>query len=196
MTKQAAVATRDHGAGVAEQRLDRMAGRRCLPLIPMQMAGAKEDLCDVLLARAVAIAVESAQHALHPRPLLGGYARVGWNGPTMDSGQQAIDGFEPVETVAVERDDGCNRVGADGQGLQVSAVAERHHRVGALLIELPGSAFDDVGQIAGLNEDRRRRGQDDDAGIILSQPVDGCGLGFERRICREIATSSAAGFSP
>jgi hypothetical protein len=68
--------------------------------------------------------------------------------------------------------------------------------MGALFIDLPARPFEPIALIAGMNEDRRRGGQNDDAGVILRQPEDGFGLGFDLWICREIATSSAGGFPP
>lgn len=173
-----------------------MTGAGSLPFIAIQMAGTEKGLRDVLLGGAIANAIESAQHASHAHPLLLSYAGVRRHGAAVNGGEQAINSVEPAEPLAVERHYGGNGLSADGENLHLRAIAERNHGMGALSIDLLARAFEPIGLIAGMNEDGRRGGQDDDVGVILRQPVDGFDLGFDLWICREIATSSADGFPP
>jgi hypothetical protein len=127
---------------------------------------------------------------------LWGDAGIWWNGAAVDGGEQAINSVESAEALQVELHQGRNGACADGQNLQFVAVSERNHSMGALFIDCLVCPFKPIGLVAGLNENRRRGGQDDDAGVILRQPEDRVGLGFERWIGREIATSNADGFLP
>lgn len=83
VTQQLSVSAGDHGAGVAQQRLQAMAGERGLPRIPVEMADPEEDLRDLLLSRSGAMSVDRLQHLAQPRALLPRQARVGRDGSVM-----------------------------------------------------------------------------------------------------------------
>ena len=73
----------------------------------------EEHLCDLLLRRAGAVTVEGLQHAAQPCPPLAGQASVRWNGAAMQRRKEAMNRFEPVEAVEVERHDRreCRQIG-------------------------------------------------------------------------------------
>lgn len=79
MTKKCAVATRDHCAGVPQQRFDGMARGRFLPVVTIERAGSEDDLRDLLLGGAIAMPVEGLQHSAQARALLCRQSRVWWN---------------------------------------------------------------------------------------------------------------------
>ena len=85
MTQQFSVSAGDHRVGVAQQGFHAMARRRGLPFVPIEMADIEEDLCDLLLGRAVAIPVKGLQHPAQPRALLPRQARVWRDGATVQS---------------------------------------------------------------------------------------------------------------
>ena len=58
MTKQRAIASRDHGAGISEQGFDGVACGGCLPVVAPERVDTKYDLRNLLLGCAMAIAVE------------------------------------------------------------------------------------------------------------------------------------------
>lgn len=62
MTKQFAIAARDHGAGIADQRLNCVAGGSRLPFVAVERVGAENDLRDLLARGPGAMAVEGLQH--------------------------------------------------------------------------------------------------------------------------------------
>lgn len=113
MTKQHAIATRDHGAGIPEQRFDRVAGGGRLPVVTIECAGTKHDLRDLLLGGAIAIAVEALQHPTQSRALLKRQSRVRWNGPRVERREKAADRFKPVESLDAEWHERAER-GASG----------------------------------------------------------------------------------
>lgn len=85
MAQQFSISASDHGAGVAQQRLHAMARGRRLPFVPVEMTDVEEDLCDLLLGRPVAIPVNRLQHLPQACALLPRQARVGRDGPAMQS---------------------------------------------------------------------------------------------------------------
>ena len=54
----------------------------------------------------------------------------------MDRGEEAVQRFEPAESIEPERDDGGGRSGAGRQHLQSLAVAQIKHRMNAFLVDL------------------------------------------------------------
>ena len=87
MPKQFAIATCDHGVGIADQCLYCMANGRCLPFAAVERADSENDLCDLASGRAGAMTVEGLQHPAQPRPLLAGQPCVGWNCAAMQGGE-------------------------------------------------------------------------------------------------------------
>lgn len=103
MTKKHAIAARDHRAGIPEQRFDCVACGGLLPVVAIERANAKYDLRDLLLRRAIAIAIDALQHPSQPCALLFGQPCFGRNGPLVERGEQALDGLKPVEPLDAER---------------------------------------------------------------------------------------------
>ena len=58
MAKQPSIAACDHDTGIAQQGFDRMARRRGLPFVAVEIASSEKSLRDVPLRRAIANAVE------------------------------------------------------------------------------------------------------------------------------------------
>ncbi len=133
MTKQLAVAARDHGAGIADQRLHGMARGRRLPFTAVERAKVENDLRDLLAGGAGAIAVEGLQHPSQSRPLLAGQARVRRNRAAMQGGEKTMDRFEPVQPVHVERHDRGGRRNAVVDELKMLAVAEIERHIGGAI---------------------------------------------------------------
>lgn len=168
-----------------------------LPIVAIEPADAKYDLRDLILRRAVAIAVEALQHSPHSRALLRRQPRVGRNSPAVKRGKQTIDRLKPVEPLNAERNErGDGRVGgqlARSHQLNDLATAEimAEKSFGAIANEDRAverwSLVSACGQNCGLLRER------DGACIVLQEPEDvGCRRGIQR-IDREIATSIAAG---
>lgn len=109
MTKQCPIASRDHGAGVPEQRFDRVTRGGCLPVVALERFQAEYDLRDFLLGRAVAMSVERLQHSSQSRALLFRQPRIGGNGSAVEGREQAIDGLKPVEPLDTEGNESGNR---------------------------------------------------------------------------------------
>ncbi len=130
MTKQLAVAARDHGAGIADQRLHGMTRRRRLPFAAVERAKVKNDLRDLLAGGAGAMAIEGLQHSPQSSPLLAGQARVGWNRATMQGGEKAMDRFEPIQPVHAERNDRGDGRDAIMDQLKMLTVAEVDQDIG------------------------------------------------------------------
>lgn len=136
MPKQAKIAARNQRVGIAQERLDGVAGGSILPTGAIQAFGLKQDLRNILLGRAIAKPIDGAQHAFRAGALLRRYPRVGRDGAAMNCGKQAVQRFEPAESIAVERNDGgCGR-GDRRQHLQPFTVAEIEQRVNALQVGL------------------------------------------------------------
>lgn len=106
MTKQFAIAARDHGAGAREEAGDRVTGGSGLPLVTVEFANAQDHLGNLLLGGSGAIAIDGLQHAPRAGELLAREARIGRNGAAVKGGKQPSDGFHAIEPVHAERDDG------------------------------------------------------------------------------------------
>lgn len=115
MPKQAKIATRNQRVGIAQERLDGVAGGSILPTCAIHAVGPEQDLRDLLLGRTIAKTIDGAQHSLRAGALLRRYPGVGRDSSAMNCGKQAVQRFEPAETVAVERNDGG---GGRGSGIQ------------------------------------------------------------------------------
>lgn len=111
MAKEFAVAARDHGAGVAQERLDAMPIRTSLPLVAGKAADIEENLSDFLLRRASSLSVEGPEHSAISVALLTRQARVGRNGTAVQGRKETLNGFDPVEALDAERDGGDPRRG-------------------------------------------------------------------------------------
>ena len=130
MTKQLAIAARDHDAGIADQRLHGMARGRRLPFAAVERAEPENDLRDFLAGGAGAIAVEGLQHPSQPRPLLAGQACVRRDRAAMQGGEKTMDRFEPIQPVHAERNDrggGCDAIMDE---LKMLTVAEVDQHIG------------------------------------------------------------------
>lgn len=110
MTKQFAIAARDHGETVLDQVHGRVALWRCLPDVASHGLEPEDHLRDLLLARAAAMSVDGLQHAPCAGELLTSKTRVGWNGAAMKGGQEPSDGFDAIEAFDAERDHGHERL--------------------------------------------------------------------------------------
>ena len=106
MSQQSAIAAGDHGARIPQQGFDGVAGGGVLPRLAIELGDVEDDLRDLPLRRAIAVAVEALQHPAQSQALLRGQPCVGRDGPAVKGGQQAIKGFEPVESLAVQGNDG------------------------------------------------------------------------------------------
>lgn len=127
MTKELAVAARDHGPGIAQERFDAMPICGSLPLVAVKTADIEENLSDFLLGRASSGAVESPKHSAMAVALLTCQACVGRNGTAMQGREETLDGFDSVEALDSERDDGDPGRGMRGgviDDLDMLAVSE------------------------------------------------------------------------
>lgn len=127
MTKEFAVAARDHGPGIAQERFDAMPIRGSLPFVAGQAADIEENLSDFLLGRTSSGAVEGPEHSAMAVALLTCQARVGRNGTAMQGREETLNGFDPVEALDSERDDGDPGRGMRGRvidDLDMLAVSE------------------------------------------------------------------------
>ena len=84
MTQQFSISARDHEAGIPEQGFDDVAGGRRLPIVAIERGRPQDHLRDLLLGRAVAMAVDRLQHPPLPHALLAGQARIWRNGAAME----------------------------------------------------------------------------------------------------------------
>jgi hypothetical protein len=112
MSKQFAISARDHRAGISQQSHDRMAGRGRLPFIAGEAAQVKDNLGDFLLGGAIARSVEGPQHPAQPNALLSRQTGVRRDGAAVKGGEEAVDGFQPIETIDAERNYGGERFSA------------------------------------------------------------------------------------
>ncbi len=173
-----------------------MAGRGRLPFIAGEAAQIKDDLGDFLLGGAIARSVESPQHPAQPRALLSRQTGVRRNGAAVKGGEKAVDGFQPIETIDAERNDGGERFSAwnpvwqrDLSALTLAKIMKRARR----LAIGPFGADDARREFAGRIENLRRGRQDNDARILGRRPEDRRLGQVKERIDREIATPSAGG---
>ncbi len=200
MTQEFAIAARDHGAGIAQQGHDGMAGRRHLPVVARDSADAEDHLRDFQLGGAVTRTVEGLQHAACARPLLTGQASIRRNGAAMQGGEKAGDRLQAVEAGYAERHHGNEGTGTRGcvdtEDLRLLGGVEVKQSVSVLPI---GNRADirKSRRIVGFRYQHVRSGsEDNDAGVLLWQPEDGgCWRRFEW-VHREIVTPSAAGSCP
>ena len=168
--EQAQVSAQNQRASLAQERLDGVAGRRVLPTGAIEAVGLEQDLRDILLGRAVAKTIDGAQHALCAGALLRRYPCVGRNGAAMDRGEEAVQRFEPAESIEPERDDGGGGRGDRRQHLQPFAIAEIEQRVNAFQVGRCYGRGRKLSAVSVPDEAGWRRREDDDAGVVLRQP--------------------------
>ena len=103
MTKEFAVAARDHGPGIAQERFDAVPIRGNLPFVAGKTTDLEENLSDLLLGRASSGSVEGPEHSAMAVALLTCQARVGRNGTAMQGREETLNGFDPVEALNSKR---------------------------------------------------------------------------------------------
>ena len=167
--QHAEVTASNHFACIAQQCLDGMADRGCLPFVTGERTHAKEHERDVLLGCAIANGIEGAQHASRPYALLFGHAPVSWNAPAMDGGKQAINGLKSGEAIAIERNDSRQWRAIGREQLYVIARGQMQDGVRALLVALNGAEVNEM-RLRRWGKDFGRWCKDDDAGIVFRQP--------------------------
>lgn len=195
MTKQRAIPTDDHCAGISKQGFGGVAGGRCLPLVATKRADPKYDLRNLLLGRAGAMTVEGLQHPAQPRTLLPCQSGVGRYGAAMEGCEQAGDRFQPVEAFQAERDEGAETFGGCRGGMNqryALAVSEIENQVG---LAADGDADGGVDRRLGVSAcgwNIGRCAKNDGACVFLGKP-DHPRIGWcLHRVYREIATPTAA----
>ena len=110
MSEQGAIAAGDHGARIPQQGFDGVTGGSVLPFLAIESGDVEHDLRDLPLRRAIAVAIKALQHPAQPQALLPRQPCIRWNRPAVKGGQQAVKGFEPVEPVPIEGNDGGKRL--------------------------------------------------------------------------------------
>lgn len=200
MTKQFAIIAFNEGAGIPEERHHGMSVRRRLPFIATEVAGAKDDPCDLLLGRAVAMRIKRAKHLALARKLLPGEARVGRNGAAVKHCEESEQCFYPIKTFQTQRYDGGKR--------RISARFGREKELNALRgIAAPQQAVATVvcsenalerglRPISGCRHFVRGLCELDDTGVETRVPENVCCRNIEERVDGEIATPIAGGFDP
>lgn len=196
MMQQLAIAAGDHVAGPAQQAHDGMAGRGGLPFVAGEPTSIEDDLGDLLLGRASAVAIGGLQHAAGPGQLLRRQARVRRHVAAMQRCEEPGDGFEAIEAVHAERHDGRKRPTRRCVGRKDEVEALAVGQVAQMVKPIIGTdkirAVQQREHVAGGTEGRRREDEDDAAGIFLWQPEDGRVGCLMRRIDREIAVPTFA----
>lgn len=197
MTQEFSVSASDHGPGIAQECLYGMAGRGRLPFIAIERSDLEHNLRDFLLRGASPVSVEGPQHPSQACPLLAGQACIWWDGAVVQCREEAPNGFDPVEAIEVERNDGDReRIAVDGavENLEILPVAEIETKIRICTLQpklgVPGCDRCDAQVFA---QARRGIGQNDDAGIMLRQPEDRSLRRRGQRIDGEIAIPTAAG---
>jgi hypothetical protein len=177
-----------------------MSVRRGLPFVATEVAGAKDDPCDLLLGRTVAMSIERAKHFPLTRKLLPGEARIGRNDTAVKHCKQSEQCFYPIKTVPTQRDDGSKR--------RISARFGREKQLNALRgIAAPQQAVATVvcsenalelglRLVVGCRHFVRGLSEQDDTGVETRVPENVCCRNIEERVDGEIATPIAGGFDP
>ena len=195
MTQQLSIAARDHGTRIAQQRLDGVAGCRCLPFVPCKRAGLQDNPRDFLLGGACPLTIEGPQHASQPCTLLSCQPRIGRDRTPMERREEPLNGLDPVETIESERDDRNRDHAAAGrtvENLNGLAVAELKAklRIGTVCRRVGSPARRNAAKP--ITELRRRVHEQYDAGVFLRKPEDRSIWRVCQGIDREIATPIAA----
>lgn len=195
MTKQFAIAARDHGAGIPEEARDGVAGGSGLPFVTGEFADAEDDLGDLLLGRSGAISVNCLQHAPRAGQLLTREARVGWNGAAVKGGQQPSNGFHAVEPLHAKWDHRYERLLGRSvagkrqvQSLAVSQIVQEVKAVFGRQVRRPCRWREER---AIRSDGRRRRRQYHRSRIFLRKPEHLRLGGLQSRGDKEIVTPSA-----
>lgn len=195
MTKQFAIAARDHGEAILDQVRGRVAFRRGLPVVAPDGLEPEDHFGDLPLACAGAVPVDRLQHAPSADQLLTREARVGRNGAAVQGGQKPADGFHAVEALDSERDHGhewlaCRSVSGKRQvqALPVAQVVQDVKAVFGGVIQR--SAGPQEGRAIRSNGGRRQR-QYHRSGIFFRKPEYLRLGGLQSRGDKEIATPIA-----
>ncbi len=196
MTKQLAIAARDQGAGIPEQGLDGVARRGRLPLVAAKRRRLQKRPSDLLLRRAMTIAVDRLQHPAVAEALLWREPGIWRDGATEKRGEQAMDRFQSGEAVAIEQDQRgdrrCLPSISDVFELEALPVAEI---VGNEVRSRVGSSYQARG-FAIRDKMGRGRNEQDDAVVVLEGPEHRRTGWRAERIDREIAGPTVPGFGP
>lgn len=174
MTKQFAIAARDHGEAILNQIHRRVAFRRVLPVVPPHGLEPEDHLGDLALARASAVSVNCLQHAPCAGQLLTRQTRVGRNGAAMKRGQKPGDGFHAIEALDAERDHSHELLAGRSvsgkrqvQALPVFQIVQDVEAVFGRLVPGPARLRE---RLAIPSEGYWRRRQYDRSGIFLRKP--------------------------
>lgn len=123
MPQEVPVSSRDHCAGIAQQRHDGVARGGGLPLVATDGANSKQGASNVLLGGTVARTIECLKHPARPCSLLAGQPSVGRDSPTVKRRQKAMRSFKPAEPVDIQGDDGYRWTGYRCQKLKLDLLA-------------------------------------------------------------------------
>lgn len=192
MTKQFAIAARDHGEAVLDQVHGRVAFRRVLPVVAADGLDSEDHLGNLQLACAVTMSVNGLQHAPRAGQLLTGETRVGWNGAAMEGREKSRDRLHAIEALDTKRDHGHEwRAGRSVSGkrqVQTLPIAQIVQDVGTVFGWL-------IAYVSRLREGRPirsdgrwRRCQYHRTGIFFRKPEHSRFGGFQSRGDKEIAT--------
>jgi len=78
-----------------------------------------------------------------------------------------MNGFKPVKPLEIKRDDCRDRSRARRESLNLLAIAKRHHGMSALFVDLLVPIPEKRRVVTGMDEDRRRGCQNNDAGVVF-----------------------------
>ncbi len=201
MTQEFSITARNHGTGIAQERLDGVAGRGCLPFVTVESAGVQDDLSDFLLRRTSPESVEGSQHSSQPCALQTGQARVRWNRAAMQSREESANGLDPVEAVEIQRHDSDgDRALFNGavKDLEILPVTESEavFCTGIAYRRMKATPGCDRAVLNAVTKIHRGFGQNDNARVFLWKPEDRGIRGWCQGVDGEIAIPTAAGLDP
>ncbi len=195
MTKQFAIAARDHGASIPEKAHDGVPCRRSLPFIAGELSGAENRFCDLLLGRPLPRAIGGLQHSLGPFQLLARQTRVRRDDAAVQRCKKSGNRLHAVEAVEPERDQRCERLVASGisgqHEMNTLAIADVVQVMRAILVDEGIRCCPRNLRVATGREDGRRGCKEDRTGIGLWEPEDVRLGGFQRGVCWEIANPTS-----
>ena len=174
-----------------------MAGRRRLPVIPIETLLVEDDVRDFLLCRASAMSVERAEHSALAGPLLGRQTRVGRDGAPVQGRKEAVNRFYPIEAVDAERYGGyrCGAALDDVvDNLDALIVRQRKtEKVATVADRRRAAPWEEKRVIFSVTEVAWRFDQYDNARVMEREPENRSFRRRLQRVYREIAVPSAAG---